>query len=286
MSAGHSEPQVLFSVNNITAYAVQNGEEHLVTTSGPQTMSLLMVPTASPFADLSSTDPSSSAPEEDFYLHLHLPPELDLSLPASTQVYHKPPSSYLIPRWDLGPDAGAFIRIQFPSVGHGPGKVTQEEVDTFETILAQCTAFLERASAPPKGYKQYDPQEYQPGEGYIGSSKPGKEQQALVQQHHGQIVLIDEENGSVIGELTDSYNVVESNAIKPGSKTPVQIQLPEEGSGNQIRVDNVSDHYLEMAKHPAYAKSTIVQSFATAPRFLVTGSTHLSKTQNFGAGSF
>jgi spartin len=224
MSAGHSEPQVLFSVNNITAYAVQNGEEHLVTTNGPQTLSLLMVPTASPFADLSSTEPSSSAPEEDFYLHLHLPPELDLPLPASTQVYHKPPSSYLIPRWDLGPDAGAFIRIQFPSVGTGPGKVSQDEVDTFETILAQCTAFLERASAPPKGYKQYDPQEYRPGEGYIGSSATGKEQ-ALVSQQHGQIVLIDEENGSVIGELQDNYNVVESAAIKPGSKSKFYVSI-------------------------------------------------------------
>jgi len=218
MSAGHSEPQVLFSVSNITAYAVQNGEEHLITTSGPQTLSLLMVPTASPFADLSSAEPSSSAPEEDFYLHLHLPPELDLPLPASTQVYHKPPSSYLIPRWDLGPDAGAFIRIQFPSVGSGPGKVAQEEIDTFETILAQCTAFLERATSTPNGFKQYDPQEYRPGEGYISSGATGKEQ-ALVPHQHGQIVLIDEENGSVIGELQDNYDVVESTNIKPGSKS-------------------------------------------------------------------
>lgn len=285
MSAGHSEPQVLFSVSNITAYAVQNGEEHLITTSGPQTLSLLMVPTASPFADLSSAEPSSSAPEEDFYLHLHLPPELDLPLPASTQVYHKPPSSYLIPRWDLGPDAGAFIRIQFPSVGSGPGKVAQEEIDTFETILAQCTAFLERATSTPNGFKQYDPQEYRPGEGYISSGATGKEQ-ALVPHQHGQIVLIDEENGSVIGELQDNYDVVESTNIKPGSKTPVQIQLPEEGQGNQIRIDNVSEHFLEMARHPAYQKSTIVQSSATASRLLVTGSTYIAKAMTSGADTF
>ncbi|KIX07924.1 uncharacterized protein Z518_02578 [Rhinocladiella mackenziei CBS 650.93] len=281
MSAGHSEPQVLYSVNNITAYSVQNGEEHPITASGPQTLSLLMVPTASPFADLSTTEPTSAAPEEDFYLHLHLPPEVDLPLPATTQIYHKPPSSYLIPRWDLGPDAGAFIRIQFPSVGSGPGKVTQEEVDTFETILAQCTAFLERATSTPKGFERYNPQNYRPGEGYIGSSN-GKDQAS----QHGQIVLIDEENGSVIGELQDNYNVVEASSVKPGSKTPVQIQLPAEGQGNQIRVDNVSEEYLQMARHPAYAKSTIVQTSATASRLIVTSSSYLAEKISSGADSF
>ena len=222
MSAGHSEPQVLYSVNNILAFSVQNGEEVPITTSGPQKLSLLMVPTASPFADLSNTESADAAPEEDFYLHLHLPPEFDLPLPATTQIFHKPPSSYLVPRWDLGPEVGAFIRIQFPSVGNGPGKVTQEEVDTFETILAQCTAFLERVTSPPQGFNRYDPRDYRPGEGYISSSVTEKDHPPL----HGQIVLIDEENGSVIGELQDNYDVVESAAVRPGSKswyTPYSI---------------------------------------------------------------
>ncbi|KAJ9624349.1 uncharacterized protein PV06_07661 [Exophiala oligosperma] len=282
MSAGHSEPQVLYSVNNISAFAVQNGEEHAITTSGPQTLSLLMVPTASPFTDLSTTEPTSAAPEEDFYLHLHLPPELDLPLPATTQIFHKPPSSYLIPRWDLGPEAGAFIRIQFPSVGTGPGKVTQEEVDTFETILAQCTAFLERAQSTPPGFERYNPQDYRPGEGYITSADREKNRPP----QHGQIVLIDEENGSVIGELGDNYDVVEASTVRPGSKRPVQIQLPIEGQGNQIRVDNVSEEYLAISKHPAYAKSTIVQSSATASRFIVTSSSYLADKMSSGANSF
>lgn len=214
MSAGHSEPQVLYSVNNIRAYHVQDGQESQITTSGPQTLSLLMVPTSSPFADLSTGDPTSAAPEEDFYLHLHLPPELDQPLPATTQIYYKPPSSYLIPRWDLGPESGAFTRIEFPSVGSGPGKVTQEDVDTFETILAQCTAFLERASAPPE-HEKYNPANYRPGEGYVGSTHSEKPQ-------HGQIVLVDEENGSVIGELQDGYNLVESSTVRPGSKSELE----------------------------------------------------------------
>ena len=210
--AGHNDPRLLYSVGNISAYHIQNGEEAALSTSGPQTLSLLMVPTSSPFADLSSTEPQSAAPEEDFYLHLHLPPELDLSLPATTQIYHQPPRSYLIPRWDLGPDSGAFTRIEFPKIGLGHDQVTQEDVDTFETILAQCTAFLERASPPSgKGHGQYNPADFAPGEGYVGHGLAGSQP--------GQIVLVDEENGSVVGELSQGFNVVEGKGVHPGSKS-------------------------------------------------------------------
>jgi spartin len=293
MSAGHSEPQVLYSVNNIRAFHLQDGQETELTPSGPQTLSLLMVPTSSPFADA-----SSEAPEEDFYLHLHLPPELDQPLPATTQIYHKPPNSYLIPRWDLGPDAGAFIRIEFPSIGRSPGKVTQEDVDTFETILAQCTAFLERA-APPSDHGSYNPAAYAPGEGYISSGQSDA-------PPHGQIVLIDEENGSVVGELQQGYSLSEAADVRPGSKSesstlfqfvyevyahvlyldPVEIQLPGEGQGNSIRVTNADEEYLRMARHPAYAKSTIVQTSARASRLIVTGSPYLAKTISNSADNF
>jgi spartin len=213
MSAGHNDPKLLYSVNNIKAYHLQNGEEADLNFSGPQTLSLLMVPTSSPSTDLSNTDPTSTAPEEDFYLHLHLPPELDLPLPATTQIYHEPPNSYLIPRWDLGPDSGAFTRIEFPGIGYAPGKVTQEDIDTFETILAQCTAFLERAS-PPKSHTQYNPADYAPGEGYIGEGG-----ESLEMHHPGYIVLVDEEDGSVVGELSEGFSVVEAPNIRPGSKS-------------------------------------------------------------------
>ena len=216
MSAGHNEPKLLYSIGNIQAFHLQDGRETPLTTTGPQIMSLLMVPTSSPFSDLSSANPTSDAPEEDFYLHLHLPPELDLSLPATTQIYHQPPRSYLIPRWDLGPDSGAFTRIEFPKIGNGPDRVTQEDVDTFETILAQCTAFLERAN-PPSKEKAYNPASYAPGEGYVGTGMAGV--------GPGHIVLIDEENGSVVGELGEQFSVIEGKDIHPGSKREWQQAL-------------------------------------------------------------
>lgn len=209
MSSIQQDPRILYSINNIRAFHIQNGEESELTSSGPQTLSLLMVPTSSPQQDLLQDD-GASLPEEDFYLHLHLPPELDMALPATTQIYHQPPASYLIPRWDLGPDAGAFIRLQFPGIGTSPGKASQEDVDTFETILAQCTAFLERA-APPHNHATYNPADYAPGEGYISSEKKSG--------HPGQIVLIDEEDGSVVGELGEGYALEEKPGVQAGSKS-------------------------------------------------------------------
>jgi spartin len=107
----------------------------------------------------------------------------------------------------------------------GNGKGTQEDVDTFETILAQCTAFLERAP-PPKSARPrkartapteksgplpaYNPSAFQPGEAYV----PGSSSSVA----GGQIVLIDEENGSVVGELGEGFKVVEDMKMKPGSK--------------------------------------------------------------------
>ncbi|KAE8144285.1 senescence-associated protein-domain-containing protein [Aspergillus avenaceus] len=275
MAGTTHDPHLLYSVNNIRAFHIQNGEESDLTPSGPQTLSLLMVPTSAPIAQ-SSHGPSA---EEDFYLHLHLPPELDLALPATTQIYHQPPNSYLIPRWDLGPDAGAFIRIQFPSIGSGPDKVTQEDVDTFETILAQCTAFLERAPPPPKGHASYNPASFAPGEGYVSPNSLDRK------DPHGRIVLIDEEDGSVVGEM-EGYDVVEEPGVRPGSKRPVEVQLPTEGEGNKVSVGNVSEEYLQMARHPAYKSSTLVQTSATASRLIVTGSSYVANMMTSGAETF
>ncbi|KAK3319370.1 senescence-associated protein-domain-containing protein [Apodospora peruviana] len=298
-SGHHNDPKLLYAINGVSAYHIANGVEESLTPAGPQTLSLLMVPTNSAFAD-ASIDPDAANEEQDFYLHLHLPPELDLPLPATTQIYHQPPTSYLIPRWDLGPDSGAFTKIEFPSVEVRKG--IQEDVDTFETILAQCTAFLERAPPPKIGKAQqssagysksekgvsskaksaggedlpaYNPADYKPGEGYVtGShSAPG-----------GQIVLVDEEDGSVIGELTDGFHVLEDSAVQPGSKDPVQITLPSDG-GQMIQIAP-ADADLEPELHPAYKKSFLVSNASAASRLIITGSDMVSKLLQNSADTY
>ncbi|KAI0150465.1 senescence-associated protein-domain-containing protein [Xylariaceae sp. FL1272] len=317
MASGHNDPKLLYAIQGVSAYHLAYGKEEPLTPGGPQTLSLLMVPTSSPFADPSSLDARHDAPPEDFYLHLHLPPELDIPLPATTQIYHQPPTSYLIPRWDLGPDSGAFTRLEFPSIGSRKG--LQEDVDTFETILAQCTAFLERAPPPrtakiekePEKDKSspisssaarssvsvskpgskskahasssssrseklpaYNPAEYKPGEGYVQGSHSSAQ--------GGQIVLIDEEDGSVIGELTDGFQVVETG-VKPGSKDPVEITLPSEG--NQLAVVPASTESIEEL-HPAYKKSFLVSKAAYASRLIITTSDLVSNAMASGSDSF
>lgn len=300
MSGTAHDSRLLYKVNNIRAFHIQDGEEQELTPSGPQTLSLLMVPTAAP---ANASAGGTQTPEEDFYLHLSIPPELDLAIPATTQIFHQPPDSYLIPRWDVGPEVGAFIRIQFPSIGTGPKNVTQDDIDTFETILAQCTAFMDYA--PSSGSKSrdpapYNPADFAPGEGYVGTGGTQGENM------HGRIVLVDEEDGRVVGELGEGYNVVENGDVKPGSKRewspwrdlfrpgaptdllagPVEIELPAEGEGNKVRVANVSEEYLEMSRHPAYQNSTIVQTSATASRLIVTTSSYISNAITSGAENF
>ncbi|KAF3061531.1 Spartin [Daldinia childiae] len=308
MASGHNDPRLLYAIQGVSAYHLAYGKEESLTPAGPQTLSLLMVPTSSPLAEPISPDGQDGPAAEDFYLHLHLPPELDLPLPATTQIYHQPPRSYLIPRWDLGPDSGAFTRIEFPSVGSRKG--LQEDIDTFETILAQCTAFLERAPPPkaarrekekeksssstsptstkssPKTSKSkaasseqlpaYNPGSYKPGEGYVKGSQSA--------QPGGQIVLIDEEDGSVIGELSDGFQIIESG-VKPGSKDPVEITLPEEGT-NKLAVVPASPETLEMELHPAYKKSFIVSKAAYASRLIITTSDFVTNAMQSGSDSF
>ncbi|KAL7627603.1 hypothetical protein AAE478_001796 [Parahypoxylon ruwenzoriense] len=328
MAAGHHDPKLLYAIQGVSAYHLAYGKEESLTPAGPQTLSLLMVPTSSSFADTASFDNPDGAPAEDFYLHLHLPPELEIPLPATTQIYHQPPTSYLIPRWDLGPDSGAFTRIEFPPVGSRKG--LQEDVDTFETILAQCTAFLERAPPPKAARKEkekeksssstppastrsspkmsksklatseklpaYNPASYKPGEGYVKGSQSS--------QQGGQIVLVDEEDGSVIGELSEAYQVIDS-AVKPGSKgtedellllrpclitsnteiDPVEITLPEEGT-NKLAVVPASPETIELEFHPAYKKSFIVSKAAYASRLIITTSDFVSNAMQSGSDSF
>jgi spartin len=167
----------------------------------------------------------------------------------------------------MGPGAGAFTRIEFPPIGQG---VTQDDVDTFETILAQCTAFLERAQPPGKG--GYNPKDYAKGGKYATDSK------------HGQIVLVDEDNGSVVGEVSGDAQVHEHSTLKPGSKDPVEVEISADGK--RIEVRPISEEYLRMAQHPAYKDSSIVQNAATASRLIVTSSSYVGNWLTKNAESF
>jgi len=200
----------------------------------------------------------------------------------------------------LGPDSGAFTRIEFPAAGSRSG--VQEDVDTFETILAQCTAFLERAPAPAVTSKHaeaqrstaamekereaygeelpaYNPADYAPGEGYAKGSSSSS---ALPQG--GRIVLVDQEDGSVIGEV-EGFNMMENSALQPGSKDPVMIALPQDGTQN-IAIEPIPHDYIEKEMHPAYKKSSLVNRATFASQLFVTSSDYVARTLQSQADNF
>ena len=100
----------------------------------------------------------------------------------------------------------------------------------------------------------------------------------------GQIVLIDEDDGSVVGELGGDARIFEDSKLTAGTKDPVEVQVSEDG--RRIEVRPISEDYLRLAKHPAYKDSSIVQNAATASRLIVTGSSYIGNVLTSGAESF
>jgi spartin len=65
---------------------------------------------------------------------------------------------------------------------------------------------------------------------------------------------------------------------------PVEIVVSADGK--KINIRPLEDDYLEMARHPAYKDSGLVQNSAAASRLIVTGSTYISNMLVQGAENF
>jgi spartin len=194
--AGHSE--ILYIIPQVSAYHIQDGVESALNASGPQDLAL------------SRTEEPDHTGEWDVFLQLDLPPELSLRIPATTKIFHQLPRSYLIAPGKEDAAGGAFIRLELPPLGRG---ILQDDIDTFESILAAYTSFMERSKAPSKSAPpSYNPADFKPGQAYAYGTGTGDA------EPHGQVLLVDQDNGSVVGELTQDTAVVEDSAVKPGEK--------------------------------------------------------------------
>ncbi|KAF3938098.1 Spartin [Dactylella cylindrospora] len=317
-------PQVLYEVPYMNVYHLANGAETRLN-DYPAPLTLLMVSTTTidPFAD-------TPVEEEDFYLHIQQLPNLDLPLPATTKIFRQYPRSYLIPRLDLDGGRGScFTRVEFLD------NRSQDDVDTFETILAQCTSFLENAKAPAISRSKspvpgYSTQEYygygnekssqsQPqsrsyasgvttrdmGGSSAGGYVPGSGVMAGEQynyagntpapsydnhQQAGRLVLVDEQDGRIVGELSEGFNVVEGQGVEPGSKAPVEVTLPTQPGSHDLVIQPVSaiNHadIFGAAEHPVYASSSIVSKAVWASKFIVTAATYAATAMENGATKF
>ncbi|EGX53943.1 hypothetical protein TWF173_006142 [Orbilia oligospora] len=329
-------PQVLYEVPAINVYHLASGNEtRLNEVPAPLTMLMVSTTIVDPFAE-------TPTEEEDFYLHVQQLPNLDLPLPATTKIFRQYPRSYLIPRLDLDGGLGnCFTRIEF--LEHR----SQDDIDTFETILAQCTAFLENAKPPQLDQQQRSrsrspapvPIYSAPGgsaDGYYGyngasnnekssSSSRSKQKGATTRDlggsaaggyvpgsgamageqygygvptmsapdrapQGGRLVLVDEQDGRIVGELSEGFNVVESQGVQPGSKAPVEVSLPTDPNSHDLVIKPVTpinhDDIFGAAEHPAYSSSTIVSRAAWASKFIVTAATYAATAMESGAQKF
>lgn len=72
------------------------------------------------------------------------------------------------------------------------------------------TASKSKSALQDEQLPAYNPGDFAPGQGYAEGAQS--------KNQGGKIVLIDEEDGSVIGELGEGYQVLEDSALRPGSK--------------------------------------------------------------------
>ncbi|KAK9351710.1 hypothetical protein V1523DRAFT_427791 [Lipomyces doorenjongii] len=122
---------------------------------------------------------------------------------------------------------------------------------------------IPRTSGSPQA-TAYHTADHAPGEGDIPSAR----------RVTGKIVLVDEEDGSVVGELTDGYDIMEKPGVKPGSNFQRKAKV----------IRSVSATFLRNISGCPDTPSTIVQT--SASRLIVTGSSCLNNVFASGAYSF
>ncbi|RPA97198.1 hypothetical protein L873DRAFT_1691414 [Choiromyces venosus 120613-1] len=237
---------------------------------------------------------------EDEFLHIKFlssagTTELDTRLYGEQRAERLDPCTFTIEL--RAPEEGALLVI-FPSVDQivpreylefsAEGvdlQVTWAQVaDSFATTINQWIAFSDGEAAVPA----YQPSSYatEKGAGYGGSSANGapapyNPSTYRDEKSEGRLVLIDEENGHEVGEV-GGYQV-HAIGVQPGSKEPVEVSLPEDGSG-QVTIRPAD--YLKDALDPTYKNSSIVGTAATASRLIVTTSSYIANAIQYGADTF
>jgi spartin len=147
----------------------------------------------------------------------------------------------------------------------------ETEIDRFVSYIKNNYSLISSpfgdvgSSSSAAAHTSYDPSSY-------SDEKKGS----------GRVVLVDEENGSEVGEVGGCH--VNADGIVPGRKDPVEIIFPENGENGTIMV-RPADYLLD-ASHSAYKNSSIVQAASRASRLVVTSSFYISNALQTGAKTF
>lgn len=149
---------------------------------------------------------------------------LELALPATQHIIHNRSSNtYTLPLTGPGAiygDATLTIVLPTPSVSR-----LQEDYETLEVIFAQYAVL--QTITPPSG---------PPPTSATGTPLPLEHDGDL----KGRLILVDDENGQVIGELSENVQVHEDEAMKfpprGHEKDPVVVELRDEKEGGRTGV--------------------------------------------------
>jgi spartin len=230
------ESRLLLSISNVTASQIYEGEQ-TVLAQGTLNVTLLtqqVDPSTPPNEDLYGTDPSTSqrlsyrpeptgnprysattfpssdkkvAPEveNDYYLYLSIGQnQFDLPLPANTKIIPQGKAAYLIPSQDI---PNALLRLDLTSS-------SVDELETFEILLSQFTAYEERVHDIARK----------------------------------DLVIVDSKDGHVLGSVPQENLVVNEDPAlaRPGhEKDPVLIDISEDPRTHQntLTVTAAPDDY-------------------------------------------
>jgi len=146
---------------------------------------------------------------------------LELALPATQHIIHnRSINTYTLPLTGPGAILGdATLTITLPTPSSAG---SQEDYETLEVIFAQYAVL--QSISPPSG----------PPPTIAGGAPPPLEQDGDLK---GKLVLVDDENGQIVGELSDNVQVHEDEAMrfppKGHEKDPVLVELKDEKEGGR-----------------------------------------------------
>jgi spartin len=254
------QSRLLLSISNVVASQIYEGEQSVLA-QGTLNVTLLSqrcdppTPPADDFYGTStsssqqlSRDPTSSGSQDyqatiypsekkrnevddDLFLFVSIgQDQFDLPLPANTKIIPQGKSAYLIPSQDI---PNALLRLDL-------GSSSLDDLETFEILLSQFTAYEER-------------------------------QQDLARKD---LVLVDSEDGHVVGSVPQDNLVVyeDPTLSQPGhEKDPVMIDIAEDPSThkNMLRVSPAMVDYR--------AQSSLIRTADMISSGIVFSSNTISK---------
>ncbi|WWC62042.1 uncharacterized protein I303_104630 [Kwoniella dejecticola CBS 10117] len=198
--------------------------------------------TANPFSP-SPADPP--VPTHDFWLVIKVGPTFEMPIiPSSQMIPHQEKDGivYQVSSTTI-PNASVLFTLPLPS-----SQADLEDLDSLEVLLKQYGCLgkdlsaLEGVTVAP----QQHPSSYE----YASTSRAGGQEEALAPEGlRGRIVLINEDNGEVVGELDQTFDVEEDRKLMNEDKNkPVMLDFGHLREGQEalrVKVKSVPEEDLD-----------------------------------------